>query len=165
MAQCYGSSQGEAVMWKLNVYSIETKVKLAYGEKSICTQSLIGPFVCKWRLQIYISPYSTALIGQNGMLWLVSEEQMLYSCTAPIRQGKSQSYWLNLNPRSSLIKINWDSRSPVQRHGRPVHGFPLKCRVHQTSVNNGCLTQEKILFGRYILSWVNRRNNLIAIIF
>lgn len=126
--------RGRQSRWKLNVHSIETKGKLAYGEKSVCTQSLIGPI----GLQIYISPNSTVLIGQNGMLSLVSEEQMIYSCTAPIRQGKSQSYWSNFNPRSSLIRVNGDSRSPVQEARPPVYGFPLKCRVHETSVNNGC---------------------------
>lgn len=73
--QCYSSMSSvtvsgrkHSIRWKMKVCSVEAEEKLAYIEESAYPRSLIGPFVCKWELQIYtdIGPNSTVLIVQNG---------------------------------------------------------------------------------------------------
>lgn len=85
-------------------------MKLAYTEKSVHTQSLIGPFLCKWGLQILTlvqtAPY---WLVRMGSLWLVRENADSYA--APTGHGRSQSYWLNCNPRNSHFRVNSESRS------------------------------------------------------
>lgn len=56
-------------------------------------------------LQVWLAKKGTVLIGQNESLWFVGWWSWWgYSCVAPNRWGKLQSYWLKYNFRNFSIR-------------------------------------------------------------